>query len=30
MYAQCMQEKILGGEIFESDKILDINVPGFY
>lgn len=30
MYAQCMSEKVLGGEIFESNIIIDINVPGFY
>lgn len=30
MYAQCMCEKILGGEIIESELIHDIKHPGFY
>lgn len=30
MYAQCMEEKLLGGEIIESDIIYDITKPGFY
>lgn len=30
MYAQCMSEKVLGGKIFESDNIRNINDPGFY
>jgi len=30
MYAQCMMEKVLGGEIFESDIVRDVNYPGFY
>jgi hypothetical protein len=30
MYAQCMSEKILGGEVFESEIINDLNTPGFY
>lgn len=30
MYAQCMKEKVLGGEIFESDLVKDIKEPGFY
>jgi len=30
MYAQCMCEKILGGEIIESEIILNIEHPGFY
>lgn len=30
MYAQCMCEKVLGGEIIESNIIKDIHQPGFY
>lgn len=30
MYAQCLQEKVLGGEVYESNIIKDINIPGFY
>lgn len=30
MYAQCMMEKIIGGEIFESNIILNLENPGFY
>lgn len=30
MYAQCMCEKVLGGEIIESTIIKDLNHPGFY
>ena len=30
MYAQCMKEKVLGGEIFEMDLVKDIKYPGFY
>jgi hypothetical protein len=30
MYAQCMCEKVLGGEIIESNAIKDISDPGFY
>lgn len=30
MYAQCMCEKVLGGEIIESNVIKDIEHPGFY
>lgn len=30
MYAQCMKEKVLGGEIIESNIIKDLNHPGFY
>lgn len=30
MYAQCMCEKVLGGEIFESNIITNLNTPGFY
>jgi hypothetical protein len=30
MYAQCMTEKVLGGEIFESNIIRGIEYPGFY
>ncbi len=30
MYSQCMSEKVLGGEIFESEIILDLKTPGFY
>lgn len=30
MYAQCMSEKVLGGEIFLSEIIYDIKQPGFY
>lgn len=30
MYAQCMQEKVLGGEIYESNILRDIENPGFY
>lgn len=30
MYAQCMSEKVLGGEIYESSLIKDVNTPGFY
>jgi len=30
MYAQCMKEKVLGGEVIESNIIKDINHPGFY
>jgi len=30
MYAQCMTEKVLGGEVFESKIIRKIEDPGFY
>jgi DNA polymerase type B, organellar and viral len=30
MYAQCMKEKVLGGEIIESNIIKDLKHPGFY
>jgi hypothetical protein len=33
MYAQCMKEKVLGGELYKSDKISQKNSvlrPGFY
>lgn len=30
MYAQCMKEKIPGGEVYESNMIKDIYHPGFY
>jgi hypothetical protein len=30
MYAQCMKEKVLGGEVIESSIIKDISHPGFY
>jgi hypothetical protein len=30
MYAQCMCEKVLGGEIIESNIIKGIENPGFY
>jgi hypothetical protein len=30
MYAQCMREKLLGGEVFESNFIKSIEHPGFY
>lgn len=30
MYAQCMCEKVLGGEIIKSSKIYNIEQPGFY
>ena len=30
MYAQCMCEKVLGGNIYESDIIKDLDTPGFY
>lgn len=30
MYAQCMEEKVLGGEIFIKNKPNDFNTPGFY
>lgn len=30
MYAQCMSEKVLGGEIIESNIIKDVYQPGFY
>lgn len=30
MYAQCMSEKVLGGEVFESEIINSIENPGFY
>jgi len=30
MYAQCMSEKVLGGEIYLSEVIYDIIYPGFY
>jgi hypothetical protein len=30
MYAQCMKEKVLGGEIIESEIIKDLKHPGFY
>jgi hypothetical protein len=30
MYAQCMKEKVLGGEIIESNIIKDLKYPGFY
>jgi hypothetical protein len=30
MYAQCMKEKILGGEIIESELIKGLDNPGFY
>lgn len=30
MYAQCMKEKVLGGEVYESNIIRNIEYPGFY
>jgi hypothetical protein len=30
MYAQCMKEKVLGGEVIESNIIKDLKHPGFY
>jgi hypothetical protein len=30
MYAQCMSEKVLGGEIVKSNKIYNLEQPGFY
>ena len=30
MYAQCMKEKVFGGEVYESDIIVDVKIPGFY
>jgi hypothetical protein len=30
MYAQALSEKIMGGEIMESEIIKDIKYPGFY
>lgn len=30
MYAQCMSEKVLGGEIYCSDIVYNIDNPGFY
>lgn len=30
MYAQCMREKVFGGEVYESDIIVDVKIPGFY
>ena len=30
MYAQCMKEKVLGGEVIESNIIKDLRSPGFY
>jgi hypothetical protein len=30
MYAHCMKEKVLGGEIIESNIIKDLSYPGFY
>lgn len=30
MYAQCMKEKVLGGEVIESNIIKDLTCPGFY
>jgi len=30
MYAQCMKEKVLGGEVIESNIIKDLKYPGFY
>lgn len=30
MYAQCMQERVLGGEVFQSNIIKHIKEPGFY
>lgn len=30
MYSQCMMEKVLGGEIYESNIILNTDQPGFY
>lgn len=30
MYAQCMSEKVLGGEVYESDMIISLENPGFY
>jgi hypothetical protein len=30
MYAQCMKEKVLGGEIIESNIIRGLEHPGFY
>jgi hypothetical protein len=30
MYAQCMKEKVLGGEIIESNIIRGLEYPGFY
>ncbi len=30
MYAECMCEKVLGGEINKSEKIISLDIPGFY
>ncbi len=30
MYAQCMSEKVMGGEIYISELVQDFNQPGFY
>lgn len=30
MYAQCMSEKVLGGEIYISNIIYNLDTPGFY
>lgn len=30
MYSQCMCEKVLGGEVFESNIIKSLDIPGFY
>lgn len=30
MYAQCMREKVFGGEVYESNIIVDVRIPGFY
>jgi hypothetical protein len=30
MYAQCMKEKVFGGEVFESNIVIDVRIPGFY
>lgn len=30
MYAECMCEKVLGGELITSSSIIDIDYPGFY
>lgn len=30
MYSQCMKEKVLGGNVYVSNKIHSLNIPGFY
>jgi hypothetical protein len=30
MYAQCMCEKVLAGEVFHSNIVENLNSPGFY